>query len=303
MARDDFPKSVKEAVAKRAAYLCSRPDCRVPTIGPHTDPSKASSVGLAAHITAAARGGPRYDPSLTAPQRSAPDNAIWLCALHGREVDTDPPRYTVHELRAWKAMAERDAANALGQTVSSPTADAATSVSGAALRDQRIKDLTRAYNTIGTEGIARIIRTFSDLDESRKAEMFDTVRALMKGGRLPKHNPFRRDGPVGPSPSDTKAIPQSELQSLARQFLAWEKEFRDLHHKEGLIQPIDVYLNWASLARRGYFALAEDYELFVQVARELIARGFSIPPEDLSREVFARTVRRAKAERIVLEPP
>ena len=59
--RDDFPKPVIEALGKRVAYLCSNPSCRQTTLGPHTDDGTAVNIGVAAHITAASEGGPRFD--------------------------------------------------------------------------------------------------------------------------------------------------------------------------------------------------------------------------------------------------
>lgn len=55
MARDDIPVRAKEALARRVNYLCSNPGCGKPTAGPHSDPSKALNIGVAAHITAASR--------------------------------------------------------------------------------------------------------------------------------------------------------------------------------------------------------------------------------------------------------
>ncbi len=60
--RDDFPNAMKRALPERVNFCCSKPDCRAPTSGPQADASKAVNVGVAAHITAAAPGGPRYDP-------------------------------------------------------------------------------------------------------------------------------------------------------------------------------------------------------------------------------------------------
>jgi hypothetical protein len=56
MARDDFTKETIETLAKRVGSRCSNPGCRAWTNGPHSDPSKALNVGVAAHITAAAPG-------------------------------------------------------------------------------------------------------------------------------------------------------------------------------------------------------------------------------------------------------
>ena len=59
--RDDFKNSIKDKLAKRVGYRCSNSDCRKPTSGPQTEPSGVVNVGVAAHITAASSGGPRFD--------------------------------------------------------------------------------------------------------------------------------------------------------------------------------------------------------------------------------------------------
>jgi hypothetical protein len=68
--RDDFPDAMKRTLAVRVNSCCSNPDCRASTSGPQADASKAVNDGVAAHITAAALGGPRYDPTLTREQRT-----------------------------------------------------------------------------------------------------------------------------------------------------------------------------------------------------------------------------------------
>jgi hypothetical protein len=114
--RDDFPEEVKRAVASRVGYRCSRPDCRASTTGPQVDPSKALNVGVAAHITAASPGGPRYNAALTSEQRRHPNNAIWLCQNCGKLVDNDQAGFTEGELRQWKRTAEAEALFMIGKT-------------------------------------------------------------------------------------------------------------------------------------------------------------------------------------------
>jgi hypothetical protein len=111
--RDDFSTATKELLAKRVGYQCSNPECRQPTSGPQDDPTKAINIGVAAHITAASPDGPRFDPSLTPGQRSAPENGIWLCQTCGKLVDNDQSRYSVSTLREWKRLAEASAVRAL----------------------------------------------------------------------------------------------------------------------------------------------------------------------------------------------
>jgi hypothetical protein len=113
--RDDFPESVKRVLAKRVGYRCTHPECRALTTGPHTEPGKNVSVGVAAHITAAAEGGPRYNSSLTAEERRAADNGIWMCQTHGTLVDRDEARFAESVLRDWKNQAEAEASEAVGK--------------------------------------------------------------------------------------------------------------------------------------------------------------------------------------------
>lgn len=106
-ARDDFPIATRGAVARRVAYRCSNPECPQITSGPHDgDQSKATSIGVAAHIRAASRGGPRYDAAMTSEQRKSPLNAIWLCQNCAKLIDSDPARYTAERLHGWKQHAE-----------------------------------------------------------------------------------------------------------------------------------------------------------------------------------------------------
>ena len=107
--RDDFPNKVKETLAKRVGLRCSNPDCRQLTSGPNTDESKATNIGVAAHITAASPGGPRYDDSLGSEERTSSKNGIWLDQKCGKLIDSDPDFYTVPLLYMWKSVAEKSA--------------------------------------------------------------------------------------------------------------------------------------------------------------------------------------------------
>jgi hypothetical protein len=112
--RDDFSAGVKATLARRVAYLCSNPDCRAVTTGPGSEADTTVNLGVAAHITGASPGGPRYDASLRPAERSASANGIWLCRTCGTRVDADVPGYSVHLLRRWKAEAEERARLMLG---------------------------------------------------------------------------------------------------------------------------------------------------------------------------------------------
>jgi hypothetical protein len=107
--RDEFREEVKLLLAKRAGFRCSNPNCRQPTAGPTENPHRSSNIGVAAHITAAAAGGPRFDPMLSSEVRRSAENGIWLCQNHAKLVDGDDGRYTVEYLREWKRFGEEAA--------------------------------------------------------------------------------------------------------------------------------------------------------------------------------------------------
>ncbi len=104
--RDDFSLATKELLANRVGRKCSNPSCRKLTCGANTDPDKITNIGVASHICAAAKGGPRYDESMTPEERKAFDNGIWLCQSCSKLIDTDTIRYTKEVLLRWKKVAE-----------------------------------------------------------------------------------------------------------------------------------------------------------------------------------------------------
>lgn len=107
--RDDFTKPVRELLARRVGYRCSNPNCRILTAGPGDKQDGTVDVGVAAHITAAAKGGKRFDPLLSKEERKSAENGIWLCQIHGKQVDDAPERFTVELLREWKRLSEQAA--------------------------------------------------------------------------------------------------------------------------------------------------------------------------------------------------
>ncbi|MBF5037954.1 hypothetical protein INP77_00465 [Methylophilus sp. 13] len=116
MARDDFKKPVIQLLKSRVSARCSNPDCRVPTVGPSSK-RKVNNIGIAAHITAAAVGGPRHDPSLSVEERIAFENGIWLCRNCAGKIDSDVDFYTVRLLNEWKLSAEQLAKDELGNKI------------------------------------------------------------------------------------------------------------------------------------------------------------------------------------------
>lgn len=104
--RDDFTAQTKDSLAKRSGYKCSNPACRKQTIGAHEIPTKSVSIGIAAHISAAAPGGARYNSNFTPDERSHIDNGIWLCSNCSALVDKDEIKFPSELLRKWKVESE-----------------------------------------------------------------------------------------------------------------------------------------------------------------------------------------------------
>jgi hypothetical protein len=111
--RDDFSTATKELLAKRVGFVCCNPECRRPTSGPQAAPDGTVNIGVAAHITAASQGGPRFDATLSYEERTDSSNGIWLCQSCAKLVDNDSLRFDRAVLEAWKRAAERNAAMAL----------------------------------------------------------------------------------------------------------------------------------------------------------------------------------------------
>ena len=112
----DFKKSTVDKLAQRSAYVCSNPECRAQTVGPHSDDEKATSIGEAAHICGARAGSARYDPTQTDYSRAEITNAIWLCRNCHKLIDADAERYPTGLLFSWREQHEKETSSRLGNT-------------------------------------------------------------------------------------------------------------------------------------------------------------------------------------------
>jgi hypothetical protein len=122
-ARDEFTKETKDILAKRVGLRCSNPNCRRLTSGPQVHPRKAVNIGVAAHIAAAAPGGPRYDDKMRPEERCDIENAVWLCQNCAKLIDNDPSRYTTDLVRRWRRLSE-EAAMLSVESIPTPTSTA-----------------------------------------------------------------------------------------------------------------------------------------------------------------------------------
>jgi hypothetical protein len=162
VSRDDFSRTTKDTLAKRVGFRCSNPNCRRLTSGPKSDASGVINIGVAAHITAAASGGPRHDESLSSDERRALDNGIWLCQTCAKLVDDAPSSYPVELLRNWKDQAEADA---LSQLESMKAASDAVS----SMRLAGVQDLVSHWKAL--QAIAKYPITPAVFTASREMEV------------------------------------------------------------------------------------------------------------------------------------
>ena len=105
--RDNFNQATINILANRVGWKCSNPRCRRTTRGAGTEPTDIINIGVAAHITAASKGGPRYDNCMTPQERKSYENGIWLCQSCSKLIDSDVQRYTVEKLKKWKELSEQ----------------------------------------------------------------------------------------------------------------------------------------------------------------------------------------------------
>ena len=128
--RDEFSSGDRRKLRERVANRCSNPGCRTLTIGPGAASDAVANIGKAAHIAAAAAGGPRFDASMTSQQRRSLSNGIWLCSNCATDVDADHAAYPATLLHEWKREAERRARAEKGRRLPEPD-DARAAVLGA----------------------------------------------------------------------------------------------------------------------------------------------------------------------------
>jgi hypothetical protein len=108
MSRDNFSKPVVTALRMRAGFICSNPVCRANTVAAaEPDDDSVVCLGKAAHIAAAAAGGPRFDAQMLPSERASISNAIYLCAACADLIDKNGGAdYSSELLQEWKGQHE-----------------------------------------------------------------------------------------------------------------------------------------------------------------------------------------------------
>ena len=159
--RDDFAEKTKQLLARRVGFRCSNPNCRAATSGPSDDPEKSVNLGVAAHITAASEGGPRFDPDLSSEERRGASNGVWLCQNCAKLIDSDTSRFSVHVLSSWKYAAEIASKIDLGRNTD--TSSVSAFQDALSLMPELLLDMARALKDEKT----KLIREFFVLPNRR----------------------------------------------------------------------------------------------------------------------------------------
>lgn len=93
-------KSTIKRLFAKSRNKCAMPTCGSPLV------SGESVIGEICHICARKKGGPRYDPSMTAAERNDERNLLLLCGVCHTKVDTNVTEFTVGKLAEMKRSHE-----------------------------------------------------------------------------------------------------------------------------------------------------------------------------------------------------
>lgn len=271
--RDEFTEKTKLQIAKRAGGLCSDPSCRRDTIGSNSDGDGEINLGTAAHICAAAPGGPRYDPNQTRAQRRSPDNGIWMCKLHGTAVDARDSKFTVELLHQWKAQAQKDSWRRVlyndvphGPAVQAPTeAELSTRLRAAAAADLDVfrrldkwpstaialtLEVDGLSDPVSTSALATALTTLDDLilvappGMGKTTTLFQIAEAVLANGN---GSPIVVQ--LGDWSTDGAALLESVLKRPAFRGIS-EDDLRAVAAKPGVILLLDGWNELDAAARK-----------------------------------------------------
>lgn len=96
--RKDITDSVIKKLFALSGNQCAMPSCEVQLVYEKVNAVK----GIICHIEAASEGGPRYNLHQTKEQRYDFENLVILCPNCHKDIDTNPEKYTVEDIRKFK---------------------------------------------------------------------------------------------------------------------------------------------------------------------------------------------------------
>ncbi|MBX8584364.1 hypothetical protein K5D52_07555 [Pseudomonas cichorii] len=100
-----FSKRTKGLLRQEVGDYCSAPFCGVQTSVYDTKTLSRRTIGDAAHICGARKGGARYSDLPPGSARHGHENGVWLCAACHRVIDNNAELFPVETLRDWKIRA------------------------------------------------------------------------------------------------------------------------------------------------------------------------------------------------------
>jgi hypothetical protein len=110
-----FSANTVETLGRRAAMLCSNPDCGALTTGPTIDENGSVNLGEAAHIFGLTPTSARYTASLSTAELGDITNGIWLCRNCHKAIDNDELRFPADLLFQWRRFHEANVLERLGK--------------------------------------------------------------------------------------------------------------------------------------------------------------------------------------------
>lgn len=162
--RDNFSNITKDILGKRVSFKCSNPNCRKTTVRAHTIDDKVINIGVASHITAASKGGPRYCKEMDSDERKSIKNGIWLCQNCAKLIDTDSDKYSTVELLKWKSRAEKESLSVITSAYERENKNSN-------LYDKRIKVYEKLYYEIReVDSLIRELIDTKELSNNEKKE-------------------------------------------------------------------------------------------------------------------------------------
>jgi hypothetical protein len=258
--RDDFSEKTKLQIAKRAGWLCSFPTCRLPTVGATSDGEGEINIGTAAHICAAAPGGPRYDETMSPEERSSAKNGIWMCRDHGKAIDSTDPEFTIKRLHEWKRQSEVESWRRVlrDETLRKPTVasgmELAARIRTAAEADLKVFRQTVKWpstsvaltlklngfdDPLTTSGLARAVTSLDDLilvagpGMGKTTTLFQIAQGVLAAG---SGMPFVV--PLGDWATESATVLESILARPALREIS-ENDFREAAAQPGVVLLLD----------------------------------------------------------------
>lgn len=110
--RVEFSMPTKKALAGRAGHICSHYDCLRNTIAPGQSKKKHDGIigtGVAAHIYAASKNGPRPPNGMTENEIKDQSNGAWMCIYCSDLIDKfrwEYPAQRIHEMKRVREFAQ-----------------------------------------------------------------------------------------------------------------------------------------------------------------------------------------------------